>query len=152
MRKIRVLRLQIIAVILSVCKYSHMTERIFKLYWTIKYKLVKKILTPVSRILEKFTIAQLSKKFPTQKAHYHVHNTQPLDAVFSHLNLFTPSQNTSGKFVHCHPQNLCQDLSTLLLSSSFLTKILYAFSAPPCMLHVPPITPYLINLIIFGKE
>ena len=41
---------------------------------------------------------------------------------------------------------------THLLSSRFLTKLLYGFSAPPSLLYAPPIAPNLITLKIFYKN
>jgi hypothetical protein len=56
------------------------------------------------------------------------------------------------KLVHFHSQNLCLLLPKHLLPSRLLTKILYVFSAPPSLLYVPPITPYLITQIFYKNK
>ena len=83
-------------------------------------------------------------KFSVEKELPHPKGSLP-HQVFRPLNLFTPSQIISGELVHCHEHSLHKILPTQLLSSRFLTKILYGFPAPPTLLYVPLNTPYLIK-------
>jgi hypothetical protein len=63
------------------------------------------------------------------------------------LSLINPVQAIVSHFPKIHSKiiyNLCLGLPSGLITSGFLTKMLYAFLILPCMLHALPVSSSLI--------
>jgi hypothetical protein len=97
----------------------------------------------VNRITEKFTNAQWVKiSLPKRLI-----TTSITDCFQVPESVYTIKKH----FWKVSSLSSTKSTSTHLLSSCFLAKILYGFSALPSLLYAPLITPSLITLIIFYK-
>lgn len=101
-------------------------------------------------------ISVVTEEFPCSvwnfKVHYHIHKNPPFVPVLSQMNAM-PSHPFSFRYILMLFSFLCFDLQKGLLTSGFLTKLLYEFlfslMCAACPVNV--IGPDVFSLILFVK-